>query len=607
MVSRRNYLIIAMMMAVLFGLFQFSLVMKDRGNTYDTNIYISDTVLTAGDAWQPMIAISGAEEPEGEYVVYIGSREEEIYPTIVEWCTYRKLNLFCADEVRDYTVNMRHEPQVILIDGAHLDPREDVMPVLTLEMGRVPLIFCTIPDADTLKDNYDLMALFGIDYIMSENMDMQGVHLFSKFLLGGEKIYQSVLAEEQKRMDIPLSFPLYHVFSGAKVYMVGMFDETPEETDLQPPLIWRYSTQKNQIFVVNGDYIKNASGIGYLNAMFAEAKSYDVYPVVNAQLLSIANFPGLSDENEASIYSRYSRTPSKMFAELVWPSMLSVLEGSGFVPTCFMAPQYDYTDDSLPSESELVFFLRQLKEQYAEAGISMQNPVEGSLAQKVEADSRFFASVSNGYQYGAFYVDEESNQLFVQLLDSDDALFDHIHTVVFRQNGLQSTIGYLTEKVSLLGTTNNTMGYKFSDDLKMRGYQTGLGYSNLYLDMTPVAWPQSSEDEWQNVSEEFASNTVTFWKPFENFDRVTASEADRRVRNFLALDYSHMREDHVIQIKLEHLNEDAWLVLRLHGEQIADITGAEYKKLEEDAYLLHAFDAQITIVVEQPQTESFIK
>ena len=52
MVSFRNFFSICTMMAVLFFMFQFFLLFKERGNTYDINEYAEEAVLSGEEQWE---------------------------------------------------------------------------------------------------------------------------------------------------------------------------------------------------------------------------------------------------------------------------------------------------------------------------------------------------------------------------------------------------------------------------------------------------------------------------------------------------------------------------------------------------------------------------
>lgn len=65
MISRRNFLIILLMMGVLLFMFQFSQLVKENGNDYETNEYYGTGLLSGEDAWQPAQKESAFASLEG--------------------------------------------------------------------------------------------------------------------------------------------------------------------------------------------------------------------------------------------------------------------------------------------------------------------------------------------------------------------------------------------------------------------------------------------------------------------------------------------------------------------------------------------------------------
>ena len=602
MVSRRNLFVSLMMMGVLFVLFQFSLVMKDQGNSYDVNAFASTPEQGEQDVWSEDTLVP-VEEQERDYIVYIGDEKEAVYDTIREWCLYRKMNRKVYATVQDYEAAEAHPPLAILFDGEHLDIANSIAGIEKLQQNTVPLFFCSLPDVDTMEQYPEFMSLLGIDWIESKSVEVVGYHLFEGFLLGGESYYRVDTEEDEMRMDLDRNIPLYHVFRGSKVYMVGMYEEVPEQTEDQPPLLWRYSNRICQTFVVNGDYIKHSSGIGFLNAMVYATKDYDIYPVVNAQLLSVVNFPALTEENDEVFEELYNRTLSNFNQGLVWPNLISVTEKSGFRISCFLTPQMDYSDGDTPSEETLEFYLKQLKEQNAEAGLSYEMLSATSLKEKIERDRQFLESVERPYNYSSLFADEESFDELVEELS--DPQFQEIQTIVTSDKEQEDLFHFCTDTISVQRTTGDAIHYTFSDDIRMKAYQTAVCYSNTVFDLTDVIFPEDEEDQWHRVSARYSSTLGGYWKNFEVYDRLTASESDVRVRKFLALDAVQERKGDTLTVQFSSFREDAWLMLRLHGEQIAEISGGTYVQAEKEAYLIHAESDTVTIMLEEPQRNDF--
>ena len=129
----------------------------------------------------------------------------------------------------------------------------------------------------------------------------------------------------------------------------------------------------------------------------------------------------------------------------------------------------------------------------------------------------------------------------------------------------------------------------------MRSLQTALGYSNILMDMYPLSWPQSTEQVWEKMYDSFSRNINTFWKPFTIFAKTTATESDNRVRKLLGLDYQDTCEENMISLQVDNLGEDAWFILRTQEQEIEKADGAEFQKIEEDAYLLRIKEKNVRI------------
>ena len=77
MISRRNFLIILLMMGVLLFMFQFSQLVKENGNDYETNEYYTTGLLSGEDAWQPVQETSAFASADG-YALFVGDAEGSI-------------------------------------------------------------------------------------------------------------------------------------------------------------------------------------------------------------------------------------------------------------------------------------------------------------------------------------------------------------------------------------------------------------------------------------------------------------------------------------------------------------------------------------------------
>lgn len=120
----------------------------------------------------------------------------------------------------------------------------------------------------------------------------------------------------------------------------------------------------------------------------------------------MVNFPGFADENNAEMMELYSQSVTGVGRDVIWPTLISIVEHSDLKMTCFIQPQADYKDGIEPDSEFLEFYLKQFKEQSAEAGLSMEYKSADSLEEKVDRDGEFFANADSDYRYGAAFAEE---------------------------------------------------------------------------------------------------------------------------------------------------------------------------------------------------------
>lgn len=600
MVSKRKFFSIAIMMFVLFFLFQFSMVLRDSRNAYDVNSHLTEKKADGEDQWTPSDSNSTTVVGDDSSIVFVGDKSGDMGTAVSRWCTYAKRKMISSKSVSAYKADDKNLPEMMILESEKYADGDNLTTLETLEKKGVIIVFGCLENVKNIQNNKDLMKFLGIQTVAAEETHLTGVKLFEGLLLGGEVIYDTPKEkEEKKRQDLELDVPWYQVGSGTKTYMVGLLDKKSgkdvENEDL-PTLIWRNGIENGSIFAVVGDYMKDSTALGLLDGMRAEASQYTIYPVVNAQNLSMVNFPVFADENNAEMMKLYSQSATGISRDIMWPSLISIVEKSGMKMTCFIQPQADYTDDVEPEIGNLEFYLKQMKEQSAEAGISLEYQKLDKAEDKVTKDTEFFEKEGTNYRFGAAFAKEKD--LKGILKDTDSGLLGDVGTLVCDYTEDQPVVAYYSDSVTLQTVTSDGMNYAYSDDIRMRSIQTALGYTNVMLDMYDIFWPQEKTDRWEVMQKRFSSNLLTYWKNFDGFDSTTLSESNARTRTFLNLDYSQSREDNEITLKTSE--PGSWFVLRLHDEEIDEVEGGTETKLEDNAYLIYAEVTTVKIQVKEP-------
>lgn len=613
MVSRRNYLTIAMMFVILLFMFQFTGVMKEQLSEYESNEYADDTTTSFQRSDAFLAEQTSADACEVIYVGEAGGAEESVVKT---WCSYRKRTFFCSSSLALLDSLQDDALQVLVVDGSKVTSEEEVAVLRREAQMGVTVIFATLPQSSVIREYRDLRELLGIRAVIADEIPLAGMHLFSGFLLGGEEIYEVTEPGEEERQDMNPSVPWYTTGAGTKTYMVGtLSDETIEQTvdneiraqyagmeeeaaknSLLPAIFWRNSVDTAKIFCVNGDYLADISAVGILDAMMGETYDYDIYPVINAQNLVIADLPAFVSENEEEMQKRYSQSAQAVYQEIVWPSLTSIASRTGAKMTCMMTPQFTYTDEEEPDGENVTYYLKRLKEEHAEAGLSADSREGIPLSEKIKQDQTFWQTYAPSYRFLSLYADG------VKSIGEKSALPAEIRTVALGSGASGQAVGYLNENVTLQPSTSSGIRHTFLDDFKVKCMETALGYSNITLDLYSVTYPEGDEDSWEKMSKKIAANLGTYWKAYEAFDATTLTESDVRIRRFLALDYKQQRAGNVITLSLEHREDAAWFLLRLHGEKVTEVAGGSFEEIEDGVYLILAEEDEVSVEVQTGET-----
>ncbi len=599
MVSRRKFFSIAIMMFVLLFLFQFSMVLRDRQNTYDVNSNLAPKQNDGKNVWKnEELDPASVGTTDRRYVLFVGDSSSDMAEAVSRWCTYAKWDISKCSSMEKFKENDKNLPGMLILESEKYALDDNLKKIEELEQKGVIIVFGCLEDPKNIEKNQELQDFLGIYKIVSKKTELTGAKLFEGLLLGGEVIYETPEdKDERDRQDLQLNVPWYQVGSGTKTYMVGLLDQSKQKETVEneelPTLIWRNGIRNGSIFCVVGDYMKDSTALGLLDGMVAEASSYYIYPVVNAQNLSMINFPVFADENNEQMMELYSQSITGMTRDIMWPSLISIVEKGGLKMTCFMQPQTNYEDGIEPTSKDLVFYLKQMKEQNAEAGLSMQYKNAESLRDKLNQDAEFFRKADSSYKYGAAYTEEKDLDTVKALMNTE--LMKNVSTLVCEYTEDEPVISYCTDSVTLQSVTSDGMNYTYSDDIRMRSIQSSLGYTNVMLNMQKIFWPERKKDRWQIMQKRFSSNLLTYWKNFTGFDSTTLSESNTRTRTFLNLDFSETRTDDEITLKTSE--SGSWFILRTHGEEIEEIEGGTQKKLEDNVYLIQAQDTTVKIQV----------
>lgn len=602
MVSKRNFLTITIITAITFFLFQFLNIAKERWNDYEVNSYAEDTRSLADQ--------SSVYEAEGMEVVYIGKDQADPAESVVaSWTRYVKKGFASYTSPEELekalTDDGKEKPQMVVVDPDAVsweDAKETERLQSFVEEG-ISLIFSRVPDVKVLKENPALCGLLGIQKIKSERTTVKRLHLYEGFLLGGEMIYQAKTEQEEKNQDMDLTFPWFQLESGTKVYMKGIPEDETLKAEEYPVVIWRKSFGNAYVFAVNGSYMEDATGLGLLTGMLGEMSDYTIYPVVNAQNLILADYPGFAEENDETMEKLYSQSVRGVFRDIVWPAITAIHEKNNMGLSFMLSPQLDYSDAKKPVGKDLRYYLKEINEARAEAGLSADTVSDTDIREKLAEDEAFIGSEMPQFQIASFYQGDLSEKELAKALEQP--VLQNVCTVVKAQDSKSDLLDYENENVTSQRVVTDGFAHTYREDFRVKSIETALGYSSVLADMSQVVYPESEEDGWEKLSEKLSANISTYWKNFQGFDGTTVSECDKRIRNFFALSYTEERKNDIITLKKEGTDEPVWFILRTHNEDIGQMGGGSFKKLEDGVWLIEADSNNVILKLKNSEKQKY--
>lgn len=600
MLSKRVYFTVSSLMMLVLFMFQFSGIIRKKYNNFDENKYaVSEkndlnknnvfTVLTDED--KVVKSISG-------YIVYIGDINTKTGNTVYEWCNYTKRNLLVYKTVSQYHRYNEKYPDAILIDSDYVNIDRDIDTFSLLTDYGINLVFCTLPSYSEISENQRFEQLCGISP-HSESVNASGLKLYSGFLFGGEAWYTKENDPDGKFQNMNLTIPWYNTSNATKTYMSAVVeseDGSKIDNEDQPAVIWRKSHDHAYVFCINGDYIKDISGIGILTAIMSESKDLDIYPVVDSQSVIVNNFPMFSFENDDAVEKYYLRNTSSLLENVIWPDISNLAESTGARFTFMAAPQINYSDNNLVSVREMDYFFRLFSEISSEAGLTTTRDDATSIDEKLTADAGIFSNYLSNYKFTSIIARKDELE---NVLSSKNSLIDDVNTIVTDSQDYGGTklFSYVNDNVINVECPVTSDKYTYSDDFRQRCFQTALAYTNIEFNMTGVCNPDDEKELWNEEIKSKSTALTSYMKNSKMFTKCSISQADKRIREFMAADYSYKQNRSYVSLDITGAQETARFIVRLRTGEVENVSGAVCTKVEKGVYLITAQSKHVEMTI----------
>lgn len=595
MLSKTNYITITLIMVGILIMFQLTgvsenVIMAPGENLYATQALTWEEMNQDRKSYEGLksrLILAPGEKAE---VGLVGSLTQDCLEVARQWCVEQKRS-YCYYGSLEQAAEDENGAEFLILDGTSLSGEDGPVLEQLVRQGR-NVVVSGLPDTRVLNREKSLRNILGIDRVRHDEITVEGIKLFQGLLLGGETIYE----------DCPCTMPDFQLLDSVTAYVVAYSNQDwiqELENEELPAVIWRYSPDAGKVYVVNGDFLEGGMGAGLLTGFAADSVRVYLYPVVNAQVSVVENYPMVTKENQEFMENTYGQDSVTTLRDILWPSIVAIFQDTGDTMTATASLRYDYQEKGELESSLVQYYYEQITKEEGEIGLSGAQVSQVPLEEKLAHDLAVYREELPNYSIRTFQAGALEPDQYLDLLGEGN-LLEGITTVLtdYREDPGEPFFRYLKGNALSLPIYMEGTTMEAEDDLRARCLQTAYGYYGTGVDIMRVVYPQKEDDLWNVMSNRWAQNYRPYRVPFEAFEKVTALEADNRVRNYLALDFELTVTENRGVLILNGATE-GYFMARVHGESLEVLSGGTAQEIEEGWYLIQTEGETLEFRLEQ--------
>ena len=462
--------------------------------------------------------------------------------------------------------------------------------------------------SDAINPAQDWRNLLGIKSILSENnIPVDSMVMQTPILAGAQgmefsdDVIQCEIVDAELQQDC-----IVHITTA---------------DDHHRPLLWERDCEKGHVLVCNADLMDSKANRGMIVSSFALMDTAFVYPVINACVYCIDDFPSASPAGfDANVLAQYGYTVEDFYANTWWPAMQRIAEQynirfSTFLIQCYGADvekPFDNTDN-YPSAS---YYTKLLLETGSELGLHGYNhqPLVLEGYQFDEKNSGYTCWITvedmlDSVKAALSYAHSLSPDVFIQAYvapsnvlsaEAMNAMIRQFEDIRIYAGVYIGTPDQLVQEFSVLG--NDVVQVpRLTADMQMESSEWWLQVNELnyhYYESNYIH-PDDILDEERSDGGDFSSMVAAYermvqWNQHYGLKTTTISEAAGSVQRYCNLSIVQTYDESGISIHLGGLIDEAYLMLRTK-EIPEHIQGGEISKIDEGCYLIRTEEPDIRV------------
>ena len=507
-----------------------------------------------------------------EKIIILGEKEKVSTEIIKNQLINSKENYGIYDKVSQIEGDLSNS-QIIIIDGSELKTIASKEELNTLLDKGVHIIFSSLPDRSIIE-NYDLKEVMGIDKI-DENVSQKGIRFLDGFMLGGLMEY------EDFNYDVPYVTPS----STTKVFVCGIVEEEDKSNEELPPLIWRNVYKGSKIFIVNGPFFESNVGYGILSSIVSQIHEDYIYPIVNANAITINGFPSFSDENKDKLEELYGMNQALLQQDVIFPTLLSLCEKNKLTLSCFLTDKYTASSTVNMNLRAFNNYKNEILKMGGEIGVSALNDINEGI--------NVFNNKLEAMEIKSILAKNKSRTELTEVVNKNKGL-SSVEAIVGSWEDGQATTEFLTDKAVFIPITMDGINISDEDMLSFYSAVTSMGLIVQNLDLKDIIYPKSEDYDWVKVSKEYGNYINSYRYKFHMIESENINETGYKIKNFILCNPEINYEENKISIKNEKQVSDNYYILRTE-KKVESISSGEVTKIEDDVYLIKTSTKEVDI------------
>lgn len=395
------------------------------------------------------------------------------------------------------------------------------------------------------------------------------------------------------------------------------------------PLLWEHKWGAGKIVISNATLFHDTKSRGYILGAISLMTDDFIYPIINAKVNFIDDFPSPIPEQEmGGAYNNLDMSVEQFYRNIWWPDVLKVAKGCNMLYSGTVIESYGdnvkapFVGDNITAEDSLFYFGQELLQNGGEMGIHGFNHQSFSYDAKEVSEE----------DYNVWQSEADVTKAWEEIYRFSEAVFPDydFRSYVAPSNILSQEIRQSLPKVApdikvicgLYGENDGEGTYNQEFEVAEDGIIEFPRISSGYMEQPNSEWdiyngismhgvishfihPDDVLNEDRNAGQPWEELTLTYGRIcqtlYDKFSWLRAfkvSDAATQLQKFLETEVYFVQEDDKIVGYCNNFRADMYFVLRT-DKNIVETQNCSIKEIDENIYWVYTQNPEFVIELEE--------